>query len=290
MSSPCNNLDELKAFHDIDRRIYARLVIDLRLEPNQSKKVVAFWIRLEIRGVEDFVFMILPLPDQKLHALAHEAMTFLHYLSQAPAYDVDKDLPLMLSLVEPRFSFWDFYPEREKLISEIEEIKTYLCDFAFSDIVPTMVQSSRPQSGFMQPQFSNRREGFPSYQVLEAPAVSVAPNFSNSVQVQPSVPQAATSSTSLSPLVPSFHTTGRFLLMNFSKGHYVTREELQEYITRRFGNCIESILMKPQPNMAPPLYANVVVRSSSDIQRILGGKETAIFKVNGKQVWARRLD
>ena len=48
--------------------------------------------------------------------------------------------------------------------------------------------------------------------------------------------------------------------------------------------------MKPQPNMVPPLYANVVVRSSSDIQRILGGKETAIFRVNGKQVWARRLD
>nr|XP_023897470.1 uncharacterized protein LOC112009367 [Quercus suber] len=118
-----------------------------------------------------------------------------------------------------------------------------------------MVQSSRPQSGFIQSQFSNSRKGFPSYLVLEAPSVSVAPNFANSVQVQPSVPQ-----------------------------------ELQDYITRRFGNCIESILMKPQPNMAPPLYANVVVRSSSDIQRILGGKETAIFSVNGKQVWARRLD
>lgn len=232
MSSPCNAIDELKAFHDIDRRIYARLVIDLRLEPNQSKKVVAFWIRLEIQGVKDFVFMILPLPDQKLHALAHETMTFLLYLSQAPSYDVDKDLPLMLSLVKPRFSFRDFYPVRETLISEIEEIKTYMCDIAFSDIVPTMVQSSWPQSGFIQPQFSNRRKGFPSYQVLEGPSVSVAPNFINSVQVQPSVPQAATSSTSLSPVVPSFHTKGRFLLMNFSKGHYVTSEELQEYITR----------------------------------------------------------
>lgn len=232
MSSPCNTIDELKAFHDIDRRIYSRLVIDLRLEPNQSKKVVAFWIRLEIRGVKDFVFMILPLPVQKLHALAHEAMTFLLYLSQAPSYDVDKDLPLMLSLVQPRFSFWDFYPERETLISEIEEIKTYVCDIAFSDIVPTMVQSSRPQSGFTQPQFANRCKGFPSYQVLEAPSVSVAPNFANSVQVQPSVPQAATSSTILSPLVPSSHTKGRFLLMNFSKGHHVTSEELQEYITR----------------------------------------------------------
>lgn len=224
MSSPCNTVEEFKAFHDIDRRIYARLVIDLHLEPNKSKKVVAFWIRLEIRGVKDFVFMILPLPDQKLRALVHETMMFLLYLSQAPSSDVDKDLPLMLSLVEPRFSFWDFYPERETLISEIEEIKTYVCDLVFSDIVPTMVQqSSRPQSG---PQFSNRRKGFPSYRVLEAPSVSVAPNFANSVQVQPSVPQAATSSTSLSPLVPSFHTKGRFLLMNFAMGHHVTYKVL----------------------------------------------------------------
>ena len=149
MSSPCNTIDELKAFHDIDRRIYSRLVIDLRLEPNQSKKVVAFWIRLEIRGVKDFVFMILPLPVQKLHALAHEAMTFLLYLSQAPSYDVDKDLPLMISLLKPKFSFQPLYTDRKNVMTKVKEFVRNVCDFAFSVTVPTTILFLKPQSAFI---------------------------------------------------------------------------------------------------------------------------------------------
>nr|XP_023897476.1 uncharacterized protein LOC112009371 [Quercus suber] len=257
-------LDQFKAFHNIDIKIYRRLVIDLRLDPNQSKKVVAFWNCLERIGYANFVCVIQPLPDELLRALANETITCLILLDQGcQFYDVDKDLPLMLSLTKPAFSFWFLYQNRQKVISKINAFVKNVCDVAFSDIVPPQpVQSLQLQIGFIQPhQFSNRHEGFPSYTVLEAPSVSL--------------------------LVELDHRT---LFVTFSKGHHVSKEELQDYITRRFGNCIESILMKPQPNMAPPLYANVVVRSSSDIQRILGGKETAIFKVNGKQVWARRLD
>ncbi|XP_065637919.1 uncharacterized protein LOC112009371 [Quercus suber] len=283
-------LDQFKAFHNIDIKIYRRLVIDLRLDPNQSKKVVAFWNCLERIGYANFVCVIQPLPDELLRALANETITCLILLDQGcQFYDVDKDLPLMLSLTKPAFSFWFLYQNRQKVISKINAFVKNVCDVAFSDIVPPQpVQSLQLQIGFIQPhQFSNRHEGFPSYTVLEAPSVSVPPNLTNSIQ---QLVPPATSRARPSPLVPSFHAKDRTLFVTFSKGHHVSKEELQDYITRRFGNCIESILMKPQPNMAPPLYANVVVRSSSDIQRILGGKETAIFKVNGKQVWARRLD
>nr|POE54652.1 hypothetical protein CFP56_47293 [Quercus suber] len=251
-------LDQFKAFHNIDIKIYRRLVIDLRLDPNQSKKVVAFWNCLERIGYANFVCVIQPLPDELLRALANETITCLILLDQGcQFYDVDKDLPLMLSLTKPAFSFWFLYQNRQKVISKINAFVKNVCDVAFSDIVPPQpVQSLQLQIGFIQPhQFSNRHE--------------------------------ATSRARPSPLVPSFHAKDRTLFVTFSKGHHVSKEELQDYITRRFGDCIESIYMKAQPEMWPPQFANVFVRSSSDIERILGGKETVDFLVNGKQVRGR---
>lgn len=82
------------------------------------------------------------------------------------------------------------------------------------------------------PSTTNKHEGSSAYQVLEGPpSVSVPPNFAISVQVQPLVPQA-TSSTSLSTLEPNFHVKDRSLFVNIFKGYHVTSEELQEYITR----------------------------------------------------------
>ncbi|XP_030968332.1 uncharacterized protein LOC115988842 [Quercus lobata] len=280
-------LDQFKAFHNIDIKIYKRLVIDLRLDPNQSKKVVAFWNCLERIGYANFVSVIQPLPDELLRELANETITCLILLDQGcQFYDVDKDLPLMLSLTKPAFSFWFFYQNRQKVISKINAFVTNVCDVAFSDIVPPQpVQSLQLQIGFIQPhQFSNRHEGFPSYTVLEAPSVSVPPNSTNSVR---HLLPPATSSARPSPLVPSFHAKDRTLFVTFSKGHHVSKGELQDYITRRYGDCIESIYMKAQPEMGPPQFANVFLRSSSDIERILGGKETVDFLVNGKQVRGR---
>lgn len=226
-------LDQFKAFHNIDIKIYKRLVIDLRLDPNQSKKVVAFWNCLERIGYANFVSVIQPLPDELLRALANETTTCLILLDQGcQFYDVDKDLPLMLSLTnKPAFSFWFLYQNRQKVISKINAFITNVCDVAFSDIVPPQpVHSLQPQIGFIQPhQFSNRHEGFPSYTVLEAPSVSVPPNSTNSVQ---QLVPPANSSARRSPLVPSFHARGRTLFVTFSKGHHVSKEELRDYITR----------------------------------------------------------
>ena len=219
-------LDQFKAFHNIDIKIYKRLVIDLRLDPNQSKKVVAFWNCLERIGYANFVSVIQPLPDELLRALANETITCLILLDQGcQFYDVDKDLPLMLSLTKPAFSFWFLYQYRQKVISKINAFVTNVCDVAFSDIVPPQpVQSLQLQIGFIQPhQFSNRHEGFPS--------VSVPTNSTNWVQQLVPVPPA-TSSARPSPLVPSFHAKDRTLFVTFSKGHHVSKEELQDYITR----------------------------------------------------------
>lgn len=84
------------------------------------------------------------------------------------------------------------------------------------------------------------------------------------------------------------HRTDRTLFLTFSRGHPVSNQELHGFIVREFGkHCLEAINMdKKYPN---PLFACVVLRSLSDMSRILGGEKSVNFFINGKQVRARRF-
>ena len=74
-------------------------------------------------------------------------------LYQPPSHDVDKDLPLMISLLKPKFSFQPLYTDRKNVMTKIKEFVSNVCDFAFSVTVPTTILFLKPQSAFIQPQF-----------------------------------------------------------------------------------------------------------------------------------------
>ncbi|GLT81865.1 hypothetical protein SLE2022_002950 [Rubroshorea leprosula] len=78
----------------------------------------------------------------------------------------------------------------------------------------------------------------------------------------------------------------RTLFITFSKGHPISKQELEDLITRKFGYCVETIYMKIDPE---PLFARVVVHSTSDITKILGDNDLVKFSINGKDVWVRRF-
>lgn len=142
-------LEEFKAFHNIDRQIYARLVAFLRIDRDTSKKIVAFWNYLKEIGHGDFISTVLPLSDQMLAVLAMEAMTCLIYWldvegCQPPSHNVDKDLPLMISLLEPKFSFQPLYTDRKNVMTKIKEFVWNVCDFAFSVTFPTTILFLKP--------------------------------------------------------------------------------------------------------------------------------------------------
>lgn len=208
-------LEKFKEFHKIDRKIYARLVIDLGLDPNQCKKVLGFWNWLESTRYGYFVNKMIPLPDKSLHALAIEASTCLFFLNKEGSPPPDMDVPLIRGLISPDFSFGFIYENRQRMISGIQGFMENVCERAFSDIVPPK-KSLQPQHqhGFL-PQFSNRHEGFHS----------VPPN-----SVQPLALQAARQP----PEILSVHSTDRSLFLTFSRGHHVTKEELKEHIIRYF--------------------------------------------------------
>ncbi|XVE59753.1 hypothetical protein DITRI_Ditri05aG0072700 [Diplodiscus trichospermus] len=79
----------------------------------------------------------------------------------------------------------------------------------------------------------------------------------------------------------------RTLFMTFSRGHPVSNQELHGFFVRKFGRCVEAIYMDEKN--PKPLFCFLVLRSLSDMSRILGGKKLVKLVINGNQVRARRF-
>ncbi|GMI84986.1 hypothetical protein like AT3G45200 [Hibiscus trionum] len=76
------------------------------------------------------------------------------------------------------------------------------------------------------------------------------------------------------------------LFMTFSRGHPVSNQEIHRFIAGKFGIYVEAIYMDKNPKR---LFACVVLRSQSDMSRILGGKKLVKLFIEGKQARVRRF-
>ncbi|XP_042506606.1 uncharacterized protein LOC122082867 [Macadamia integrifolia] len=83
----------------------------------------------------------------------------------------------------------------------------------------------------------------------------------------------------------------RTMFITFSRGHPLTEEEIREFLTGIFGDCIESITMQKvtQPH-EDPVYAHVIFKLASTVTLILNGSRKAKFSYKGKHIWARRWE
>lgn len=230
----CLTLQQLQDFHTIDRRIFARLVLGLGVDPSQSQKVVAFWNWLEGRGSNNFVWRVLALTDSSLDAVANETIMCLNLLNKEginPSLftDVDNHISLMRSLVSEDFSFRFVYQNRGSARSSVDEFIENVCARAFRDIVPKNLTNEtpcwQPHLGFY-PIVSYRHKGFYPYILLDAPLVQ--PTSSKKL-IQPVVPEQAASNLPRTIPIPA---DVRTLIVTFPKARPVTQDELKDVITR----------------------------------------------------------
>ncbi|KAK9073403.1 hypothetical protein SSX86_007727 [Deinandra increscens subsp. villosa] len=81
----------------------------------------------------------------------------------------------------------------------------------------------------------------------------------------------------------------RTLFVTFSRGYPVGEWEVREFVTRLFGDCIESYYMQEVPIGEHALFAKIVLHHASFIHMVLAGETKAKFTINGKQVWMRKF-
>ncbi|KAL5216114.1 hypothetical protein ABZP36_007515 [Zizania latifolia] len=93
----------------------------------------------------------------------------------------------------------------------------------------------------------------------------------------------------LAPAPASIGDDGsRSLFITFSKGFPLTREEIKEYFTERWGDCLEKVMMEKTPAGKPPTYGRIVFLRAPVASAVLGGQRLVKLVVNGRQLWARK--
>ncbi|TKY53531.1 hypothetical protein E2542_SST25065 [Spatholobus suberectus] len=133
--------EEFFSFHNIDRQLFTRLVVELGRDTSQSTHVMAFimWLEKQSKDMK-MVKNMLQWPNTMLDSLADEAILVLNCIesSQFPYDDVVKDegLPLIKSILQnDATSFKYFYDNRVTIISAVTKLLNNVCVRAFTDIV-----------------------------------------------------------------------------------------------------------------------------------------------------------
>lgn len=138
-SSSTITIEEFKLFHTTDRRIYARLIIDLKLEPSLCKKIIGFWIWLERSLRRYFMQGMLCFPDKWLYGLAKEAEICFDFLDDEPFSSIvartnRQQLSYMPALISTDFCLSFLYTYRDVVKTKVQNIVKDVCEKAFSDI------------------------------------------------------------------------------------------------------------------------------------------------------------
>ncbi|XP_060216525.1 uncharacterized protein LOC132644008 [Lycium barbarum] len=91
-------------------------------------------------------------------------------------------------------------------------------------------------------------------------------------------------------LKPEAQVDDRTMFLTFSKGYPVTEAEVIELFNSKYGDCAEDVHMVPPTSSNHSLYARMVVRDVSTIDQSLSTCPIAKFRINGKDVWARKYE
>ncbi|KAK6147606.1 hypothetical protein DH2020_018518 [Rehmannia glutinosa] len=266
-------LDEFKLFHGIDRALYLVLVRDLLRNPQECLYIMALWLWLERGGFYNFISKILSLPPFLINELADEAVTCLKCVNaQFPFSSEAAEIPLTHSLAKKDISLQFFLERHLTAFNEIQNLVRGVCVPSMSDIMEMGCHGRFTESSTMVP--------------VHAALSSVDSSLVQSIS---SLRIRGDASPPLGRVRANNETSRneRTMFVTFSKGYPVTEDEVRQFFTRLFGNCIESFHMQEVWPDEQALYAKIVFLRASFIRAILGGVGKAKFTINGKHKNAR---
>lgn len=139
--------EEFLLFHNIDRKLFSRLVFALGRDPGESAQVIALWMWLEHSEKEfNFVYKICAnLPDTLLNAIADEsamALTCIKSDDFLVDLSINRDIPLMNALTTNGATLKYFHQNRLGILRGVTNLFTKVCMKAFEDLFPRPHQNN----------------------------------------------------------------------------------------------------------------------------------------------------
>ncbi|KAL0541038.1 hypothetical protein IC582_021068 [Cucumis melo] len=301
--------EEFNMFHTIDRKLFSRMVFSLGREPDESVRVMGFWLWLEKNGEESsLVYKILGLPDVLVDALCDEAVMSLACIENDKfPFEPDStvDVPLIQHVSKTPVSLRFFHLNRLGILRGVTKMCNDICNRAFLDILQalhTRRAISRAPAAVSIPAVQG--EGGRG-RVFESRAPPVSKFFVPSIgflglrgEGSTAAIRSGMSSLELKSGKEEEEEEGeegeaipadqRTIFLTFSKGYPISEDEVRDFFGRRYGDFIESIHMQEAHPPEQPLYARLVVKTESYIDLVLEARTKAKFSINGKHVWARK--
>ncbi|VVB14043.1 unnamed protein product [Arabis nemorensis] len=292
-----STVEQLHTFYARERKIFSKLVLNFSKPAAESLLIVATWLWLEDFGYENIFSIIMAFTDPLILALANEAISCYQCLDFDELPKKFEEIPLTAEIMRKDISLLIIYKYRYTAITGIKNFLTTICSRIFSDILQQILPCSSPYTFVTRFRCPLIIPGFPH------------PTF-GSINVMPDVVGGDNLSNNNLFLIPSgiwgwnanciASEEDRTMFITFSRGFPVSKDEVNELFTSKFGeNCVECVYMSEgnenvsytytNSNGQQKLFARLVLDSVTTVDRILEGTNLSKFHINLKHIWARKF-
>ncbi|XVF83314.1 hypothetical protein PTKIN_Ptkin16aG0476900 [Pterospermum kingtungense] len=307
--NPKISQQEIKLYHTIDRNIFARLVLNIGRDSDESMQVMALllWLEKFSKHAKNLVYYIQPLPDTLISTLANEAVQCLNCIrnDEYPLSHIEGDnctIPLIRKLTGNELCLRFFHDHHLEVVRGIVRLVQNVCVRAFDDIlqqvtVPMDIEQNLKSLRFYGPLI---RPVLPLYNYYNSVGDFGTDGIGSGLF-------HGSLNNEMKELLNRIHITcleeynsnnknkevaidDRTIFLTFTKGYPISENEVKDFFTRKLGdNLIEVVEMQEVPAGEQPLYARLVLRSASGLEQVLNGKPKVKFSINGKHVWSQKF-
>ncbi|XP_074570717.1 uncharacterized protein LOC141827385 [Curcuma longa] len=263
--SGIDSVYNLLLFHKTDRDIYDRLIAH-GTSPVVARNIVALLVWLDITGVNAISY----LSDNFNNAFAFirltaEAETILDCLRRDfPPRESALAIPVIASLTTQPLDLGFFHFHRHEAAERIAEILA-AGRFFFDDAL------------------------FATFRRYEAAMEEARRCNSASPPMPPELARPYVPAT----LAAETSADQRSLILSFLMGSSFTEQEIAVYFAEKWGdNCVERVVFEEMTSLPTSAHfcARVIFKREGYVALVLHDSLVFRFAINGKQVWARRVE
>ncbi|KAK9131103.1 hypothetical protein Sjap_011590 [Stephania japonica] len=274
----------LLLFYSEEWKLFHRLIRSMSKDASEARRIMCLWICLEEFGYYALIRKIGSFHEQIVEAIFEETTTCLaciqHDAQEPTSTD---DTPLLARLAEEPIDRRFFYYNREILLSRFRHFMNSVCNIIF-----------RCDDIDLAEEFTTLNIALPfgESSTTQVDAAGLSLNSSMTGYHTSTQGNQRIMPSYVFPFVRSFGLEfppreQRSLFITFSRGYPVSKDEILEFFTRRWGQVVEDITLEQTTGGIMPQYGTVVLKDPSVIPMILNGKSKARFFVNGKHLWTR---
>ncbi|CAN1828318.1 hypothetical protein LINPERHAP1_LOCUS32194 [Linum perenne] len=260
------------------------MVINLMRDPAESLIIVATWLWLEQMRYPKIISLMASLSDNAVDVLCNELAMALASLQSSVA-DLSLFPNATSAIMSRSFSVDVFHHQRYTTITGIKNVLTTVCARVFTDILQKICTMTASAGDLVIPGFPH-----PLFGDLTITPTICRPHYHHQGQNG--------TAGRLWGWEPYNNATDddKTLFLTFSRGFPVTKDEVVELFTRKYGegSVVSVMMFENVENMVcgeqQTLFAKMMMRSVTVVDEVLGGNRIAKFRINGKHIWARKYE